>query len=141
MNCTINNRTRIIKPACKAIGLLVMMTLVFQADMSLAAENAFKETFKSALYGGAAGGLVGAAILAFTKKPADHLQYIAYGAAGGVIAGTVYGVVRTSRALAEYEDGKLRFAVPAISPTITEHHATGRTNITWRANLLSGTFN
>lgn len=69
----------------------IVMTLIFMATPCLAAENAFKEIFDDAFYGGLAGGLVGAALLAFTDKPSDHLNYIGYGAAGGVLVGADYG--------------------------------------------------
>lgn len=121
--------------------MLTLVMLISSAGNALADDNSFRETFRSALYGGAAGGLVGAALMVFTRKPANHLDYIAYGAASGIIAGTVYGVVKTSRSLAEYENGKVRFAVPAVIPDITENPATRQTNITWRTSLFSGTFN
>jgi hypothetical protein len=56
-----------------------------------AAETAFKEIVQDSLYGGLAGTVVGAAVLAFTHKPGDHLEYMAYGAAAGVLGGAAYG--------------------------------------------------
>lgn len=129
------------KQMIRILCLLTLVSIIGNTTTASAAENALQETFKSALYGGAAGGLVGAALLIFTKKPADHLDYIAYGAAGGVIAGTAYGLVRTSRSLAEYENGRVRFAIPAVTPDIVQIPATRQTNITWKANIISGTFN
>jgi len=128
------------KITLRIISLLTLVAIIGSAETGFAAENALKETFKSALYGGAAGGLIGAAIIAFTKKPADHLDYIAYGTASGVIAGAAYGMVKTSQSLAEYENGKVRFAVPAVIPSVVEHPATRQTNITWSTNLFSGKF-
>jgi uncharacterized membrane protein YebE (DUF533 family) len=125
----------------RLITLLTIVTLISSTSTVFADDNAFRETFRSAFYGGAAGALVGAALMVFTKKPADHLDYIAYGAAGGVIAGTVYGVAKTSRSLAEYENGKVKFAVPAIVPDLTENPNTRQTSVTWRTSLFSGTFN
>lgn len=72
-----------------------------------------KEVFKDGLYGGLAGALVGGAVLAFTNDPGDHLNYIAYGAAGGVLAGTVYGIASVSRAFAEIERGRLYVNLPS----------------------------
>lgn len=129
------------KLTTRVITLLTLVTLLSSTSTVFADDNAFRETFRSAFYGGAAGSLVGAALMVFTKKPADHLDYIAYGAASGIIAGTVYGAVKTSRSLAEYENGKVRFAIPAVVPDLTENPATRQTNVTWRASLFSGTFN
>ena len=132
---------KILKPIARIICLLTLVSIFLNTSAAFASESDLREIFKNAFYGGATGSLVGAALLVFTKKPADHLEYIAYGAAGGVIAGTAYGLVRTSRSLAEYENGKVRFAIPAVTPDILQNPATKQTNITWRANILSGTFN
>ena len=125
----------------RIIALLTLFTIISSTSYAFADENALRETFRSAFYGGAVGTLVGAALLVFTKKPADHLDYIAYGAASGIIAGTAYGAAKTSRSLAEYENGKVKFAIPAIMPDLTENPSTRQTNVTWRASLFSGTFN
>jgi hypothetical protein len=105
-----------------------------------AAGNAFKEIYEDSLYGGLAGTLVGAAIMAFTKKPGDHLDYMIYGAAGGVLAGATYGLITTTRSLAEYENGKLRFAMPTIVPDFQEANSKGQTAFTLKAELLRGNF-
>ena len=51
---------------------------------SFAADSALKEIFEDGFYGGLTGTLVGAALLAFTSKPGDHLDYLGVGAAIGV---------------------------------------------------------
>ena len=129
------------KQIARPIVLLTLMALLATAATTCAEENAFRETFKDAFYGGAAGTLVGLALTAFTKKPADHMDYLAYGAAGGVLAGAAYGVAKSARSLAEIENGKVKFAVPRIMPDLTESPASHQTIITWRADLLRGTFN
>jgi uncharacterized membrane protein YebE (DUF533 family) len=108
---------------------------------ALADDNAFRDTFQSAFYGGAVGALVGAALLAFTKKPADHLIYMGYGAAGGVLAGTAYGIAKSSRSLASIENGKVKMSMPTITPDLIESPVTRQTVVSWRADLLRGTFN
>ncbi len=105
-----------------------------------AAENELKEIFEDSLYGGLAGTLVGTALLAFTRKPADHLDRIAYGAAGGVLLGAGYGVVKSSRSMAEVENGKVRFSMPTIIPDIQETNSRGQTPIVVKAELLRGKF-
>jgi hypothetical protein len=71
-----------------------------------------EEVFRDGFYGGLAGALVGGAILAFNDEPGDHLNYIAYGAATGVIVGTVYGVASVSKAFTEVENGKVYVNLP-----------------------------
>ena len=125
--------------------IIALMTLVATLGASTSAfavdENAFRETFSSAFYGGAVGALVGAALMVFTKKPADHLDYMGFGAAAGVLAGTVYGVAKSSRALASIDNGNFRIAMPTIIPDLAESPVTKQTVVSFRADILRGTFN
>ena len=118
----------------------VAVTLLFIATPCLAAENAFKTFFQDAFYGGLTGGLVGAAVMAFTKKPGTHLDYIGYGAAGGVLVGAAYGAVVTTRSLAEVQDGKVKFSLPTIRPEMREANSKGQTSIIATAELIRGRF-
>lgn len=126
-------------------NIIALMTLVATLGASTSAfavdENAFRETFSSALYGGAVGALVGAALMVFTKKPADHLDYMGFGAAAGVLAGTVYGVAKSSHAFATIDNGNLKIALPTIIPELIESPVTKQTTVSWRADILRGTFN
>jgi hypothetical protein len=117
----------------------VAVALIFLATPCLAEENAFRTFFQDAFYGGLTGGLVGAAVMAFTKKPGTHLDYIGYGAAGGVLVGAAYGAVVTTRSLAELENGKVKFAVPTIVPGIRDA-ARGQTSYIATAELIRGRF-
>jgi hypothetical protein len=121
------------RSAAIAVTLLLIATPCF-------AENAFKTFFEDAFYGGLTGGLVGAAVLAFTQHPGRHLNYIGYGAAGGVLVGAAYGAVTTTRSLAELENGKLRFAMPTVIPELREANSKGQTSIVAMAELLRGRF-
>jgi hypothetical protein len=100
----------------RAIGSLVFLFMLFglfplHAD---AAESEVKGIFVDGFYGGLVGALVGTAIMAFTDHPKDHLNNIAIGAGIGAIAGTAYGIARTSRAFAEIHDGRLTLQAPTI---------------------------
>jgi hypothetical protein len=117
------------------------MSFLTTATAAFASDNTFREIFQDAFYGGAVGTLVGAALLAFTKKPADHLDYMAYGAASGVLVGAAFGVTKSARSLAELDNGRVRIAMPTIIPDLVESPVTRQTTITWRADLLRGTFN
>ena len=73
--------------------LMTVAALLCATTSAFADDNAFRDTFQTAFYGGAVGALVGAALMVFTDKPADHLNYMGFGAAAGVMAGTAYGLV------------------------------------------------
>jgi hypothetical protein len=118
-----------------AISTLI---LLFTATSSLAADNPFKSMFEDIFYGALSGGLVGAAVLAFTKQPAKHLDYIGFGAAGGALVGATYGAVSTTRSLAELKNGEIRFAMPTIMPELKE--ARSGTAIIATAELVRGSF-
>lgn len=118
----------------------VLVILAFMATPCLAAENAFKTVFEDAFYGGLVGGLVGAALIVFTDKPSDHLDYIGYGAAGGVLVGATYGAISTTRSLVEYDAGEVIFSMPTIRPELREGNVKGETDIVAMAELIRGKF-
>jgi hypothetical protein len=105
-----------------------------------AAESPVKELFENSLYGGLAGTLVGGALLAFTHKPGDHLEYLYYGAASGVIAGVAYSVAKQTSALFSMEDGKVRLAMPTIIPELRETNGRGASALMLKAELIRGKF-
>jgi len=119
---------------------VLAITLIFLANPCLAAEDTFKSVFQDLFYGGLSGALVGAAVLAFTKHPGDHLNYIGYGAAAGVLVGASYGAVTTTRSLAEVENGEVKFAMPTIIPELRDHDSKGHTTIVATAELIRGRF-
>jgi len=100
----------------KAVGFLILIFMLaglfpFQAE---AAESDMKMIFTDGFYGGLAGALVGGAFLAFSKHPKDHWNDVAIGAGVGVIAGTLYGIGRASRAFAEIDNGEVTLQIPTI---------------------------
>ena len=125
----------------RIISIMTLVSILCASTSAFADDNAFRDTFLSALYGGAVGALVGASLMVFTKKPADHLDYMGYGAAAGVLAGTAYGVGKASRALASIENGNFRIAMPTIIPDMVESPGTRQMTFAWRAEILRGTFN
>ncbi len=125
----------------KTVLLITLAAMLGTSTSALAVdENTFRETFTSALYGGAVGALVGGALMVFTHKPADHLDYIGFGAAAGVLAGTAYGVARSTRALASIDNGSVKIAIPTIIPDLVESPVTKQMTVAWRADILRGTF-
>lgn len=79
--------------------------------------------------------------MVFKTKPLDHLDYIAYGAASGVLVGTAYGLAKSARAFAEVENGRVKIALPTVIPELVVSPASGRTTVAWKADLIRGTFN
>lgn len=129
------------KRFCKIFICFVTAICAFNwCTPCMAAENAVQEIFQDGFYGGLTGTLVGAALLAFTDKPGDHLDYLGYGAAIGTLAGVSFGVVQASRAFAEVENGKVKFAFPTIIPDVGETNSKGETPVVVMAQLLRGTF-
>jgi hypothetical protein len=102
-----------------------------------AAENVFKEVLTDSLYGGLSGTLVGAAVMAFAKRSGDHLDYMAYGAATGVLVGAAYGL---GRAMVEMDKGKMTLSVPTIMPDIQDTNSKGQTPIVVMTELVHGKF-
>lgn len=102
-----------------------------------AAETAFKEIVKDSIYGGLAGTVVGAAVMAFSSKPGDHLEYMAYGAAAGALGGAAYGYF-TSRALVEVDNGKVKFAIPTVMPDRKD--SSRKSSVVLTTQFIKGTF-
>lgn len=117
-----------------AAALLTAWTVPASAQ-----ENPLKVILEDAFYGGVIGTLIGGAMLVFPKHPGDHLEYIGYGAATGVIAGTVFGAVTVSRSFAEVDKGKIRFSMPTVMPEFQENGTRG-TSVAFKADLLRGSF-
>lgn len=124
-------------------AVISIMTLLLTISWTMplhAAESSLKVVFEDSLYGGLVGALVGTATLAFTNNASDHLNNIAYGAAAGVIAGAGVGVFTTlNRAMVEYENGRVKLAIPTVLPDIQES-SRGQMVLAVKANLLRGTF-
>lgn len=125
----------------KIIAVMTLVSLLSTTSSVFAADEVLREVFTDAFYGAAIGGLVGGALMVFKNKPADHLNYIAYGAASGVLVGTAYGLAKSAKAFAEVENGRVKIALPTIIPELVASPATGRTTVAWKADLIRGTFN
>lgn len=129
------------KKLSRLVAALTMVSLLTSASSVFAADDTLREVFTDAFYGAAIGGLIGGALMVFKSKPLDHLEYIGYGAASGVLVGTAYGLAKSARAFAEVKDGQVKMAFPTIMPELVESPGSGRTTIAWKADLIRGTFN
>jgi len=92
--------------------LVLTFLFVSLGESHAADDKTLENIFKNAYYGAAIGGLLGTAVLIFSDRPADHFDYIAYGLAGGVIAGTFYGMANAPRGLTDIENGRIKMDVP-----------------------------
>jgi hypothetical protein len=123
--------------------LTLMVTVLLLTSLTVpcsAAESSFRELFENTLYGGLVGTLVGGALLVFTSKPSDHLDYLSIGAASGVLAGVAYTVARPAKSMIAVENGNVKIALPAITPEFQENNSKGLAGMILKAELLSGTF-
>ena len=125
----------------KFAAVLMIVSLFSTASSAFAADDTIREVFTDAFYGAAIGGLVGGALMVFKDKPADHFNFIAYGAASGVLVGTAYGLAKSARAFAEVENGRVKVAFPTITPELIVSPASRQTTVAWKADLIRGTFN
>jgi len=129
------------KQCKKLVAVLMLVSLLSTASSAFAADDTIREVFSDAFYGAAIGGLVGGAFMVFQTKPFDHLNYVAYGAASGVLVGTAYGLAKSARAFAEVENGRVKMAIPTIIPELIVSPVSGTTTVAWKADLIKGTFN
>lgn len=125
----------------KFILLLTIVSLLSTTSSVFASDNTLREVFTDSFYGAAIGGMVGGAFMVFTKKPADHFNYIAYGGATGVLVGTAYGLTKSARAFAEVQNGRVKIAFPTIKPELIATPDSKHLAVAWKADLIRGTFN
>ncbi len=125
----------------KLVAIMTLVSLLTTTSSAFAADDTIREVFADAFYGAAIGGLVGAAVMVFKSKPFDNLNFIAYGAASGVLVGTAYGLAKSARAFAEVENGRVKIALPTVTPELVVSPASGQMAVAWKADLIRGTFN
>jgi hypothetical protein len=102
-----------------------------------AAETAFKEVLDDSINGGLSGSLVGAAVMAFANKPVENLDYMAYGAATGVMVGAAYSI---GKAMVVMEKGRTKWSVPIVIPDVQDTNSNGKTPVVFMAEILHGSF-
>src|SRR6185369_12992665 len=118
----------------KLVAVMTLVSLLSTASSAFA-DDTIREVFTDAFYGAAIGGLVGGAVMVFKTKPLDHLNFVAYGAASGVLVGTAYGLAKSARAFAEVENGRVKVAFPTVTPELVVSPASEKTTVAWKADL------
>lgn len=103
------------------------LVLVPQAQ---AADYEVQNVFEDAVYGAGIGALVGLGISLINNSSGKQTaNNIMTGAGVGIIGGVIYGLYAGSRAMAEYEDGHWRFAVPTPEISLEGKHIAARTEL------------
>jgi len=121
---------------CIRMTVMIGLLLCLHIGMAGAEESNFSEVFKDGVYGGLAGGLVGGALLVFKDDPGDHLNYLSYGAAIGVLVGTAFGFVSASRSIAEIDGDRVVYHPPIPEITV-EPGSPGRNGVAARIDFLT----
>ena len=98
-----------------ALVLSLALTLA-PAGAAFAEDIAFKKIMRNAAYGGAVGGLVGLALLAFVDNPGDHFEFVTTGAAAGILVGAGWGIYDTSNSYVSIDKDGIHtaFAPPLL---------------------------
>ena len=73
------------------ITLVLSLSMPLWARPALSTETQFLRLFKTSGYSMLYGAAIGTALLAFTKKPGQNLNYIAVGGSLGFLSGTILG--------------------------------------------------
>ena len=123
--------------------MIIVISALLLTSLSVpcsASESALRDLFENTVYGALVGTLVGGAFIAFTHKPKDHLDYLAVGAATGVLGGVTYSVVKQTMSLVSIDDGNVKFAMPTIMPELQNNGTKGGSSVMLKAELIRGKF-
>lgn len=123
----------------KIVSMIVISATILSAIPASAVDQALQETLQDALYGIMIGTLVGGATIPFHRKPAKHFANLGIGAGGGAIGGTIFGLTKAVRTLAEIEDGTIKLAMPTIVPEVVDS-PTASNNFALSVGLLRITY-
>jgi uncharacterized membrane protein YebE (DUF533 family) len=90
------------------------------------------------MYGAGLGALVGLGVMLISKKPTDHWDYVTKGLGVGIIAGAAYGVYRSSKAVAQIENGHIQLGMP--TPKLALRDTPLGLDVAVSADLIGGSF-
>jgi len=118
--------------------LLVAAALAFVPAKASAGDYEVANVMDDALYGAGVGGLVGLGFMLISTSPTSNWNYVTQGVGVGIIAGAVYGIYRSSRALAQVEDGQINLGMP--TPQFSLQETPAGLTLTAKADLVVGQF-
>ncbi len=119
------------------VYMIVFALALFPVQAS-AGDYEVANVMDDAMYGAGVGALVGLGLMLLTKKPTDNWDYVTKGLGVGIIAGAAYGVYRSSKALAQIEDGNIRLGLP--TPTFALQDTGRGLDMVVRTDLIAGRF-
>jgi len=120
-------------------AMMTLLSTIFVMQISTGAafahsQDSLQDVVTDSLYGGLAGAIIGVATLAFVDEPGDHADNIKVGAGIGVILGSIYGTVKVSRSVAQWENGTMTAQFPAVQLDVDA--SSNRVVPLWKLNLL-----
>ncbi len=119
------------------VYMIVFALALFPVQAS-AGDYEVANVMDDAMYGAGVGALVGLGLMLLTKKPTDNWDYVTKGLGVGIIAGAAYGVYRSSKALAQIEDGEIQLGLP--SPKFALRNTDKGLDMVVSADLVGGRF-
>ena len=122
------------------IFLLCHLTMLNAIPAALAEEINYGLTLVNPLFGATDGTLVGQAVIAFNRKPSDDINKLV-DAPLPAISFPSGSIAKTTLGFDWFGKSNIRITMPKIIPSIFESPVTRQTTITWRAEILCGTFN
>jgi len=119
-------------------AVMIAAALAVAPFQASAANSEVQNLMDDALYGAGVGALVGLGVMLVSTSPTSNWDYVTKGAGAGIILGAAFGLLRSTKALAEVEDGVIHLGVP------TPEFALQATNAgyAWavKTDLVHGTF-
>jgi len=92
--------------------MTIAAMLAFMPVQAHAGDYEVANVMDDAFYGAGLGGMVGLGLMLLSDKPTNNWNYLTRGVGFGIIAGAAFGVYRTSRSLAQMDNGEIKFGVP-----------------------------
>ncbi|MDX8388082.1 MAG: hypothetical protein R8M46_06065 [Ghiorsea sp.] len=120
----------------KAAVVAAMMALF--PMQAAAADYEVANVMDDAIYGAGVGGMVGAGLMLLSDKPTDNWNYLTRGIGIGIIAGAAFGVFRTSKSLAQVEDGEIKLGMP--TPELAFQETALGLDLVVKTDLIRGSF-
>ncbi len=124
------------KKTWKAIVFAALVTL--SPMQATAGDYEVQNVMDDALYGGGIGAMVGLGLMLVSDAPTSNWNYLTRGAGYGIIIGAAYGIFRSSKALAQVEDGHIQLGMP--SPEFALQETPFGLDMIVKTDLIQGSF-
>jgi hypothetical protein len=124
------------------VVVVISVPLLFSCNIPCSAgENPDKEVEKNVSQGGLKDKVMGAAVIAFTRRTGDQPDYLSLNKIDGVGTRTPFGFAfcKTNRSLCTIEKGRATFGIPFIIPDFRDKTVKG-TALVISAEIIRGEF-